>query len=100
MVNSQWSIVILGDRMKGERWGSNPRPLEPQSSALPAELRSPEQSNRSLPNFTTGGFSGGCEKGRDSSIILPKLGNVATAAPWYSAEMWLLEECLRGWRPG
>ena len=26
---------------KGERWDLNPRPLEPQSSALPTELRSP-----------------------------------------------------------
>lgn len=25
----------------GERWESNPRPLEPQSSALPTELRPP-----------------------------------------------------------
>ncbi len=29
--------------VKGGRWGSNPRPLEPQSSALPAELRPPER---------------------------------------------------------
>src|SRR6266567_6073900 len=26
---------------KGDRWGLNPQPLEPQSSALPIELRSP-----------------------------------------------------------
>ena len=25
----------------GERWGSNPRPPEPQSGALPTELRPP-----------------------------------------------------------
>ena len=25
----------------GDRWGLNPQPLEPQSSALPIELRSP-----------------------------------------------------------
>src|SRR5205823_6310185 len=25
----------------GDRWGSNPQPLEPQSRALPIELRSP-----------------------------------------------------------
>ncbi len=25
----------------GERWGSNPRPPEPQPGALPTELRSP-----------------------------------------------------------
>ena len=28
-------------RPKGERWGLNPRPSEPQSDALPTELRSP-----------------------------------------------------------
>ncbi len=27
---------------KGDRWGSNPQPLEPQSRALPIELRSPQ----------------------------------------------------------
>jgi hypothetical protein len=26
---------------KGDRWGLNPQPLEPQSRALPIELRSP-----------------------------------------------------------
>jgi hypothetical protein len=26
----------------GERWGLNPRPPEPQSGALPTELRSPQ----------------------------------------------------------
>ena len=28
---------------EGERWDLNPRPLEPQSSALPTELRPPQQ---------------------------------------------------------
>ena len=27
---------------KGDRWGLNPQPLEPQSRALPIELRSPQ----------------------------------------------------------
>ena len=27
--------------LKGDRWGSNPRQPEPQSGALPAELRPP-----------------------------------------------------------
>ncbi len=29
------------EQKKGDRWGLNPQPLEPQSSALPIELRSP-----------------------------------------------------------
>src|SRR5262249_15191544 len=31
---------------EGERWDLNPRPLEPQSSALPAELRPPQKHSR------------------------------------------------------
>src|SRR6266699_4808900 len=30
-----------GGKIKGDRWGLNPQPLEPQSRALPIELRSP-----------------------------------------------------------
>src|SRR5260370_40672963 len=30
-----------GKTKKGDRWGSNPQPLEPQSRAPPIELRSP-----------------------------------------------------------
>jgi hypothetical protein len=33
---------------EGERWDLNPRPLEPQSSALPAELRPPQKTAISL----------------------------------------------------
>lgn len=32
-------MIIFGNW--GERWGSNPRPSEPQSDALPAELLPP-----------------------------------------------------------
>ena len=32
---------IKGFEGKGDRWGLNPQPLEPQSRALPIELRSP-----------------------------------------------------------
>jgi hypothetical protein len=31
----------LEENRWGDRWGLNPQPLEPQSSALPIELRSP-----------------------------------------------------------
>src|SRR5579863_7432569 len=31
----------LRPQKKGDRWGLNPQPLEPQSRALPVELRSP-----------------------------------------------------------
>lgn len=34
---TKWSDL----KKRGGRWGSNPQPLEPQSSALPIELRSP-----------------------------------------------------------
>src|SRR5579883_1601274 len=32
---------VCGKNKKGDRWGLNPQPLEPQSRALPIELRSP-----------------------------------------------------------
>jgi hypothetical protein len=33
---------LRGKWRKGDRWGLNPQPLEPQSRALPIELRSPQ----------------------------------------------------------
>ncbi len=35
-------------RHEGGRWDLNPRPLEPQSSALPTELRPPQKSARTV----------------------------------------------------
>src|SRR5581483_1113898 len=35
------TIILSEDTKKGDRWGLNPQPLEPQSRALPVELRSP-----------------------------------------------------------
>src|SRR5205823_13642483 len=69
-----------------ERWGSNPRPLEPQSSALPAELRSPDQINH-LSNFTTVAVFGCCEICCDSKTILLTLGGLATAARLYAVTL-------------
>lgn len=31
---------------QGDRWGSNPQPLEPQSRAPPIELRSPHSASQ------------------------------------------------------
>ena len=40
--------TVLQQRFWGKRWGSNPQPPEPQSGALPVELR--------LPQFGAGGW--------------------------------------------
>ena len=37
---------ITSTRSGGDRWGLNPQPLEPQSRALPVELRSPQVAYR------------------------------------------------------
>ncbi len=43
MRKGEWGKGFKGGKRKGwgERWDSNPRPPEPQSGALPTELRSP-----------------------------------------------------------
>ena len=45
LLNSRGSDRIFGEilEMRGDRRGSNPRQLEPQSSALPTELRPPKR---------------------------------------------------------
>ena len=40
MINYKMRLFFCVQNM-GERWGSNPRPPESQSGALPTELRSP-----------------------------------------------------------
>lgn len=35
--------IVTSKQFWGERWGSNPRPSEPQPDALPTELRSPSK---------------------------------------------------------
>ena len=40
--------------MRGERWGSNPRPPGPQPGALPTELRPPRVEDRSLASGSSG----------------------------------------------
>ena len=43
-LQTNYGLSHNGERkweMEGDRWGLNPQPLEPQSRALPIELRSP-----------------------------------------------------------
>ena len=42
LVTGKEIILVVG----GDRWGLNPQPLEPQSRALPIELRSPQNAYR------------------------------------------------------